>query len=177
MSSDHTASNGVPSLADSCIAKMQRNVDQIYSLNTNLGDVPAHLFLRILPKAMTFVQLERLIEYNPHMEDSLSADLSGYYRLIALREFASLRKAIESSDFEEPDNWRHAYLDMKKERDERLLRVEQHPATVKSTSSNSKPTPLKKLATDAAASSASSKPKVSRNGQFLVAPPFRPTGL
>ncbi|KAI8607634.1 hypothetical protein BC830DRAFT_99706 [Chytriomyces sp. MP71] len=111
-----------PSLVDLCLAKLNRNV---HSLNTNLGDVPQHLLLKFLPKFMSFKQLEHLREYNPHIEDELSSDFNGLYRGAALRDFASLRRASESSDWREPELWRDAYMSARQEREEQLLRVKQ----------------------------------------------------
>ncbi|KAJ3029515.1 UNVERIFIED_CONTAM: hypothetical protein HDU68_011908 [Siphonaria sp. JEL0065] len=111
------------SLLQLCIAKLNRRFDQVYTLNTALGDVPSHLLKQILPKTLNYTQLERLIEYNPHMEDELVQDLDPYYRTATLREFALLRKEVEKPDFQEPDSWRLFHAKMKQERDEKLMRV------------------------------------------------------
>ncbi|KAI9335131.1 hypothetical protein BDR26DRAFT_866218 [Obelidium mucronatum] len=122
MSCSHTT-NEPPSLLRLCIAKVNRRFDQVYSLNTSLGDVPSHLLKQILPKALNYGQLERLIEYNPHMQDELVDDLDPYYRTATLREFALLRKEVDKPDFIEPPSWRRYYAKMKRERDEKLLKV------------------------------------------------------
>ncbi|KAJ3298351.1 hypothetical protein HDU79_010937 [Rhizoclosmatium sp. JEL0117] len=119
----HHRQREVPSLMTLCINKLQRRFDQVYYLSTSRGDLPSHLLKQIIPKTVNFLQLEKLVEYNPHMEYELNEDLNMHYRTAALKDFVLLRKEAEHPDFQEPASWRELYLEKKKERDDKLIRA------------------------------------------------------